>query len=210
MGLQTEMTNNQERIQLTETALAGGWWIVIGAALCMALLLGLTPEGSLREELGYGLRVSARLAFAALLIAYIARPWRQLTGGGRWLLQHRRYFGLAAALTHTVHFGYIVALFMLTDEVLEVTTAIFGGLAYVLIWIMALTSNRASQRRLGANWARLHRFAMHYLWLVFMQAFAGVAIAEGDPLYIGIAAAGLVALMLRIAASLRYRFSRTA
>ncbi|MEC8500081.1 MAG: hypothetical protein VXY62_01780 [Pseudomonadota bacterium] len=51
---------------------------------------------------------------------------------------------------------------------------------------------------------------MHYLWLVFMQAFAGVAIAEGDPLYIGIAAAGLVALMLRIAASLRYRFSRTA
>ena len=46
----------------------------------MALLLGLTPEGSLREELGYGLRVSARLAFAALLNAYIARPWRQLTG----------------------------------------------------------------------------------------------------------------------------------
>ena len=83
---------------------------------------------------------------------------------------------------------------------------------------MALTSNRASQRRLGANWARLHRFAMHYLWLIFMQAFAGVAIAEGDPLYIaiaaarlrGCAAAGLMALMLRIAASLRYRFSRTA
>ena len=99
----------------------------------MALLLGLTPEGSLREELGYGLRVSARLAFAALLIAYIARPWRQLTGGGRSLPQHRRYFGLAAALIHTVHFGYIVALFILTDEVLEVTTAIFGGLAYVLI-----------------------------------------------------------------------------
>ena len=28
----------------------------------MALLIGLTPEGSLREELGYGLRMSARLA----------------------------------------------------------------------------------------------------------------------------------------------------
>ncbi len=109
-----------------------------------------------------------------------------------------------------MHFAYIVALFALTDEVLEVTTAVFGGLAYVLIWVMALTSNRASQRRLGASWVRLHRFGMHYLWLIFMQAFAGVAIANGDPLYVTIAAAGLVALMLRIAASLRYRFSRTA
>lgn len=204
------MSNNQETSKITESILARGWWIVGIAALCMALLIGLTPEGSLREELGYALRMSARLAFAALLVAYIARPWQQLTGGGRWLLRHRRYFGLAAALIHTVHFAYIAALFALTDEVLEVTTAVFGGLAYVLIWVMALTSNRASQRRLGASWVRLHRFGMHYLWLIFMQAFAGVAIANGDPLYVTIAAAGLVALMLRIAASLRYRFSRTA
>jgi DMSO/TMAO reductase YedYZ heme-binding membrane subunit len=63
------------------------------------------------------------------------------------LLRHRRYFGLAAALTHTVHFGYIVALYVLTDEVLEAVTAVFGGLAYVMIWFMALTSNRASQQR---------------------------------------------------------------
>jgi DMSO/TMAO reductase YedYZ heme-binding membrane subunit len=176
----------------------------------MGVLLWLSPVGDLREELGYALRVSARFAFFALLLAYIARPWQQLTGSGRWLLRHRRYFGLAAALTHTVHFGYIVALYVLTDEVLEAVTAVFGGLAYVMIWFMALTSNRASQQRLGTWWSRLHRFGMHYLWLIFMQSFAGRAIAEGDSLYVAIAAAGLAALMLRIAASLRQRFRRTA
>jgi threonine/homoserine efflux transporter RhtA len=85
------MSNNQETSKIAESILGRGWWIVGIAALCMALLIGLTPEGSLREELGYALRMSARLAFAALLVAYIARPWQQLTGGGRWLLRHRRY-----------------------------------------------------------------------------------------------------------------------
>lgn len=59
------------------------------------------------------LRVSARLAFIAFLLAYVARPWHELTGRGRWLILYRRYFGLAAALVHTVHFAYIVALFAL-------------------------------------------------------------------------------------------------
>ncbi len=38
----------------------------------MALLLGLTPEGSLREELGYGLGVSARLDCDAVNCLYCA------------------------------------------------------------------------------------------------------------------------------------------
>lgn len=204
------MLNKPETTKRAESAVTVGWWIVGLIAVSMGVLLWLSPVGDLREELGYALRVSARFAFFALLLAYIARPWQQLTGSGRWLLRHRRYFGLAAALTHTVHFGYIVALYVLTDEVLEAVTAVFGGLAYVMIWFMALTSNRASQQRLGSWWSRVHRFGMHYLWLIFMQSFAGRAIAEGDSLYVAIAAAGRAALMLRIAASLRQRFRRTA
>ena len=47
---------------------------------------------------------------------------------------NRRYLGLAAALVHSVHFAYIVALFALTEAVLEAVTAIFGGFAYLCIW----------------------------------------------------------------------------
>lgn len=197
------MSNATKTLSSADNPALVGWWIVGLSALSTFVLLWLTPESGLRDELGYALRVTARLAFAMLLLAYIARPWHQLTGTGGWLLRHRRYFGLSAAITHTAHFGYIVALFVLTEETLETTTAVFGGLAYVLIWFMALTSNRAAQRRMGLWWSRVHRFGMHYLWLIFMQAFAGVAIATGEVFYVAIAALGLVALMLRIAARVR-------
>lgn len=204
------MSNAAKTLSSTDSPALVGWSIVGLSALITIVLLWLTPESNLRDQLGYGLRVTVRVAFIMFLLAYIARPWQQLTGTGRWLLRHRRYFGLSAALTHTAHFGYIVALFTLTEATLEITTAVFGGLAYVLIWFMAFTSNRAAQRRMGMWWSRLHRFGMHYLWLIFMQAFAGVAIATGEVLYVAIAALGLVALMLRIAASVRQRFSFTA
>ena len=48
--------------------------------------LWLGPVGSLADELGYALRVSARVAFIALLLAYVARPWHKLTGRGLWLM----------------------------------------------------------------------------------------------------------------------------
>ena len=77
------MSNNQETSKITESILARGWWIVGIAALCMALLIGLTPEGSLREELGYALRMSARL-----LCSVIGRLYRASLAAthGRWSL----------------------------------------------------------------------------------------------------------------------------
>ena len=199
--------------QATETgnlASFNGWWIVLTSGILTMVLLWLGPDGSLADELGYALRVSARLAFIALLLAYIARPLRQLTGKGRWLIVNRRYFGLATALVHTVHFTYIVALFALTEAVLEPVTASFGGFAYLCIWFMALSSNRTSQQRLGRWWSRLHRFGMHYLWLICMQAFIGIAITAGDPIYVALTAVGLLALTLRVVAAMRHRLSRTA
>ena len=65
------------------------------------------PE-TLSDHIGYMLRVTARLSFGALLLAYVARPLVQLVGWGRPLLIQRRYIGLAAAASLTVHFGVAV------------------------------------------------------------------------------------------------------
>ena len=58
--------------QATETgnlAIFNGWWIVFTSGILTMLPLWLGPDGSLADELGYALRVSARVAFIALLLA---------------------------------------------------------------------------------------------------------------------------------------------
>jgi methionine sulfoxide reductase heme-binding subunit len=128
------------------------------------------------DHYGYGLRVTARIAFAFFMLAYVARPWVQMFGNGRWLVRNRRYLGLAAAFAHSVHFVYIVLYFRQTGEVIEPITIIFGGLAYVIFWMMAATSNNFSMRLMGRWWKRLHTFGMHYIWVIFFQSWVGGAL----------------------------------
>jgi sulfoxide reductase heme-binding subunit YedZ len=109
-----------------------------------------------------------------------------------------------------VHFGYVVAYLQTSGEPLEMVTLTFGGLAFLLTWIMAVTSNNTSQRALKAWWRRIHTLGIYYVWLIFMNTFIGVLLATSDPLYVGIVAVGLVAVSLRMAVFLRQRFSRTA
>ena len=186
--------------------------IALGVSLYFQdLALGLPFDAiPLADHIGYMLRVTARIAFFLLLLAMIARPFRQLTGIGSQLLRHRRYLGLAMAFVHTVHFGYVIAFLKTSSEPLEMVTIIFGGLAFLLTWIMAATSNNAAQRALGVWWRRIHTLGIYYVWLIFMNTFIGTQLAEGDFIYTGIVAAGLVAVSLRIAVFLRQRFSRTA
>ena len=57
-----------------------------------------------------------------------------------------------------------------------------GGLAYAKIYLMALTSNDASQRALGKGWKWLHRIGIHYIWLIFAISYLSRAI-HADPTY---------------------------
>ena len=84
---------SQGRLQIFATVI-----VMLGIALL------LTPEEiALEERHAYGLRVTARIAFAFFMLAYIARPLVQTFGTGHWLMRHRRHLGLAAALAHAVH-----------------------------------------------------------------------------------------------------------
>jgi DMSO/TMAO reductase YedYZ heme-binding membrane subunit len=156
------------------------------------------------------LRVTARLGFALLLLAYVTRPFFQLSGWGRELLLQRRYVGLSAALSLTVHFGYVVSHLRLSGESLDLLTVVFGGAAFVLAWAMTLTSSRAAQQKLDIYWRRLHLTGMDYLWLIYMQTFVGRVLA-GDSVWAEVMVLlGLVALGIRLSARLNQRFSRTA
>lgn len=182
-------------------------WPIFAVCLVLLLLgyLAMPEYAGLDEEVGYMLRVTARIAFLFLMLAYLARPVRMLLGNVqatrnlvRTWLKHRRYLGLSMALAHTVHAGYVLALPLLLDVELDLITVIGGGLAFVLMWGMAATSNDASMRALGKNWRRLHLLGLHYLWLIFMQSFIGrVFVENADPLYAVLVVIGFVGLILR-------------
>ena len=188
---------------------------IVGLTLVViAIVYAGTPSASnpetLSDHIGYMLRVTARLSFGALLLAYVARPLVQLVGWGRPLLIQRRYIGLAAAASLTVHFGYVAAFLITSGEPLDWVTGVFGGAAFALMWAMALTSTDPARRRLGAGWKRLHITGIHYVWLIFMQTFFGVAVESGSRWAEVMATLGLVALCIRLAAWLSQRFKRTA
>lgn len=87
------------------------WPILLGSVAVMLLsYLWMPVYPEYLDEVGYMLRVTARLAFILLMLAYLARPMQRAFGIGRTLLLHRRYLGLAMALALTLHFYYVIRL----------------------------------------------------------------------------------------------------
>jgi DMSO/TMAO reductase YedYZ heme-binding membrane subunit len=84
---------------------------------------------------------------------------------------------------------------------IDVVTFVFGGAAFVLLWLMAITSNDLAVRSLGRWWKRVHRFGMHYVWAVFVYTFMGVAFAA--PWYWLFVVVGFGGLALRVIARRR-------
>ena len=156
------------------------------------------------------LRVTARLEFALFLLAYIARSLAELLFSRLVLVLHRRYLEFAVALVMTAHFGYVWAYLVTSDEKLDWLTGIFGGAAFVLLWLMALTSSITTRLKLGTAWHRLHLFGLHYVWLIFLQTFIGVALTSNSSWALVMSALGMVAPRVRLAAWTAQRFRRTA
>lgn len=182
-------------------ALAG-----VALALAVAAWFVATTPG---EALGWQLaaRYTARTSFTLFIIVYLIAPiaaiMPEFSAG---LKSMRRGMGLAFAGAHFVHLGALVTYFQVSGDTPQISTVIGGGLAFVLIGLMAITANDAAVRTLGAaNWRRLHTFALHYVWFIFVVTYAGrVARYPNMPEYVALIAVAFAALAIRLAA----RFNR--
>lgn len=184
------------------------------ASIATPLLLALTASlvalssaywagGDFLEQSKLAARWTARASFLVFLIAYSASALARLFPSPltRAFVRRRRQWGLGFALAHTIHLGALVHYLTLSGETRPVPVLIGGGLGYVLMFAMALTSNNASQRALGRWWKRLHRTGIHYIWFIFLFSYAG-RIADPERMHIGLAFVpiALTALGLRVAA----------
>ncbi len=164
--------------------------IAIGIAtlLALAIVAGafLTHGGWTYEGAAAAARLTARASFLWFVTAWSASALARLWPGG-WrtaLLRRRRSVGLGFATTHTVHLAALLTAIFLFGHGTKMVTVIGGGIGYLFVFAMAITSNDASVRRLGPRrWRLLHAtggyviagiFAFSYLGRVPAQPWLGV------------------------------------
>jgi len=158
---------------------------VFAAAAVPGVLLGLKAW---RGDLGVDpvttlLHTSGRDALLLLLSALSVTPIRRLTGWNR-IQRVRRMLGLWAFAYALAHLSMYLVFNQLCysietcefaaiwDDVVKRKFIFAGMLAFVILLALALTSTTGWIRRLGRNWARLHRFVyvagasaiVHFIW----------------------------------------------
>ena len=134
--------------------------------LAIADQLGADPMKTLERTLGLW-------ALRFLIVSLAVTPLRRL--GGPNLLRYRRAFGLLAffyALLHlTVYIGLDQGFDMaaVVKDILKRPYITIGMLAFAILLPLAVTSNNAMIRRLGAEgWKRLHK------WVYAASALAAI------------------------------------
>lgn len=153
------------------------------------------------------MKPTAWLAYLLFIMAFTASSIQISFRGayGRWAMKNRRYLGLSFALVHFVHAALVLSSLALTDASRTGGELAGGGLAYLFLGLMALTSNNAAVRKLGAkNWKRLHKLGSYYIWLIFV-ARSVKELPDNLPSGGIIVVVGLTALMFRISASMKLR-----
>jgi sulfoxide reductase heme-binding subunit YedZ len=135
-------------------------------------VLGPDPGKVLVDRSGLGTLV-------LLLITLSMTPLQKLTGWVGWIAV-RRQLGLWCFAYVVLHLSAYLAFILGFDgaqlgvELRKRPYIIVGGLGFLCLSVLAVTSNRYSQRRLGARWKKLHRLVyavlvlglLHMLWIV--------------------------------------------
>lgn len=90
------------------------------------------------------------------------------------MLQNLRWIGLSFASSHGVHMALIIAMSLdFPDPFLNEQPEgkwLVGGVAYLLIALMALTSTNAAQRWMSMkHWKRLHVIGSYWIRAEFVH-----------------------------------------
>jgi len=117
-------------------------------------------------------------ALYLLCATLLVTPLRRFTGWN-WLIRLRRMLGLYTFFYAFLHFlaflwfDHFFDLAAMWRDVLKRPFITVGFIAFVLLVPLAATSTQAMIRRLGRNWARLHKLIyaiaplaiLHYWWM---------------------------------------------
>ena len=147
-------------------------WPVYWLYEAWSFALGPDPGKVLVDRLGLG-------TLTLLLVTLSMTPMHKVTGWSGWIAV-RRQLGLWCFTYVVLHLcAYLIFVLGLDWSQLGVELSkrpyiIVGSLGFFCLLALAVTSNRYSQKRLGARWKKLHRLVylvlglglLHMLWIV--------------------------------------------
>ena len=128
------------------------------------------------ESLILWARHTARISFAYFLLSFSASSLHYFFSNTltKFIRHQRRYIGLSFALAHTIHLVALTSFFIVMEENPGIVTLIGGGLGYVLVYAMALTSNDNAVKKLGLKrWKQIHWFGANYIAVIFAFTYVG-------------------------------------
>lgn len=121
-------------------------------------------------------RYSAHLSFLYLITAYSISTLRAIFNLDviNNLAIKRRYLGLGFSISHSIHLVALIYFFYVSNENPAIVSIIGGGLGYLLMYAMTLTSTDAMVKRIGIRyWKMLHIIGINYLMVIFFYTFVG-------------------------------------
>jgi methionine sulfoxide reductase heme-binding subunit len=113
----------------------------------------------------------AVLTYIATLIPGIFRRFRINNRLVSILMMYRRYIGILTFFFSFVHmwinqgFSFVVKM-----DFADITLfGIFGSLAFLIFFVLTITSNDFSVKKMGIRWAKLHSLTYIAVWILFLH-----------------------------------------
>lgn len=143
------------------------------AIILVAVVIGMIQPPQMQGTVWVSL-----FGFIALvsLLLVLATPLLFKVNKGRfaaYLMTHMRWTGIYTFVFGLIHVILVLHLFFAWNLAM-ITQNIYiflGGIAMLILALMAATSNDASVRKLGRNWKRLHRLVYIALFLALLHSF---------------------------------------
>ena len=152
----------------------------IGALIPLALIIWDYTQGNLSADPIREITLRTGKTAIVLLMLSLAVTPAHIWFGWRQIIPLRRLLGLYAFLYVALHLtvflwlDYMLDLQLIIEALFAKRYALIGLAAFLILLPLALTSTRASMRRLGKKWKTLHKWVyvagvlavLHYLFLV--------------------------------------------
>lgn len=152
-------------------------WFALVAGITGAIFA--TPDPG-EMEFRTTIRVTALTSAIPFLLAFTASALQRLAPSdlSRWAMRNRRYLGLSVAASHLIHLIAIIGFIevAITPHPIGVVTRVAGGAGFVMLALMAATSNDLAVQTLGSAWRVLHLTGLWILWVDFIFTYSGTAL----------------------------------